>query len=84
MPNFEITNYKVAGACDFPIDMLRYDNAWPRSESETGGLYTALSQRFTARKKGIVEVELQSIGRPNGARWNSFGWHVVEIDGVRL
>jgi hypothetical protein len=85
MPNYvNITTYTVAGAFNFPIDMLRYDQAWPRSEAETGSLYSAMKMPTHPRLRGIVEVELQCLGQPDQERWNSFMWKVVEIDGVRL
>ena len=85
MPNYaNITTYKVAGVFDFPIDMLRYDQAWPRSEAETAKLYSALNLTTQPRNKGFVEVELQCLGQPELLRWRSFMWKVVEIDGVRL
>ena len=84
MAQIKVTNYKVAGAFEFPLDMLRYDNAWPRHEGETAKLASAMHLMHSPRDKGIVEVELQCIGTPSLGRWESFMWHVTEIDGRRI
>lgn len=71
---YAITYYKVRGAFMFPIDMLRYDNSWPRHESESALI--GIVDR--GENDGPVTIELVTIGNPTPARWESFGWHVVQ------
>jgi hypothetical protein len=80
----KITNYKVAGAHAFPLDMLRYDRAWPRTEADSANLSRAVGNFLDPPHEGITEVELQCLGPITPGRWSSFLWTVIEIDGVPL
>lgn len=75
---------KVSGSLAFPIDMLRYDGAWPASEEESYKI--AASVRHET--EGRIEVELYVQGPLNRypciGRWDSFSWDVIEIDGHRV
>lgn len=64
----KVFSYTVAGMGKFPFDMLRYDQAWPASESES----YALAER-TKRS-----IKIQGMRRPTTKRWQSFGWTVNE------
>tara|TARA_Y100000034_G_scaffold129812_1_gene186979 strand:+ start:642 stop:938 length:297 start_codon:yes stop_codon:yes gene_type:complete len=79
----EIYTFKVAGAHSFPIDMLRYDQAWPRDESESGLIADKLGDFGTPPSEGVTVVTLQSIHPPTPGRWSSFLWTVTEINGHR-
>ena len=71
----EIT-FKVVGAGPFPIDMLRYDNAFPSSESESAKILDDDKKRevsLTAR----VATAREAAFVPTSARWDSFTWGVV-------
>ena len=81
MANYKTTNYKVAGAHAFPIDMLRYDRAWPRTDADSANLLGAMG-KFDDPPKGVTEIELQCIGPITPGRWASFLWTVIEIDGM--
>jgi hypothetical protein len=78
----------VEGGGSFPLDMLRYDGCYPAKElgadnsDDTGGAHqmertiryeTEGKQRFTLHR--WVEYKNQP---PTFARWESFGWKVVE------
>lgn len=59
------------GSGSFPLDMLRYDNAFPASELDSG--------RMTDH--GPREVRLSTYSTHGGSdvsklRWISFGWTV--------
>lgn len=74
--NSKLSEFTVEGNGDFPLDMLRYDQCWPKSES-TDSINVA-ARRYTSKR----QVTLVSIKRlPTIARWESFGWKVVKING---
>lgn len=60
----------------FPLDMLRYDHAWPRSEADSHKIDDNL-ERYDEGAERVVE--LCSLCRPNEDRWRSFGWTVKRI-----
>ena len=69
-----------AGHSRFPLDMLRYDGCTPdRSEDATAieGLITGPPLHGE-----VVTIRLRSYtGNVTAARWNSFGWRVVGVNG---
>lgn len=67
--------FKVAGRGSFPIDMLRYDVCWPTTEKAANTI-----ARSFQPAQGEMTVELESTlhNRPTVARWESFGWTVIE------
>ncbi len=71
----ELHEFTVEGKYDFPFDMLRYDQCWPKSESDS-----AVIERSTIpRQRRPFRVTLQGIDEPTEARWQSFGWRVTEV-----
>lgn len=62
--------YFVTGRGDFPIDMLRYDGAWPASGEDAARLVLLDDRR------DLRSVRLRSYNAPTLARWMSFGWSV--------
>lgn len=67
--------YSVIGSGQFPVDMLRYDNAIPAKEDDAGKIAPsrwADSSAFDERT-----VELKSEFYPTEGRWESFGWSIV-------
>lgn len=71
------SDYVVEGSGDFPIDMLRYDCAWPKTEGDSHSIshWRDVKPRRVTLSKYHVDTQPQ-IGAP---RWLSFGWRVVEI-----
>ena len=60
--------YVVLGFGVCPLDMLRYDAAWPvRSEDAIA---------ITSQSKAAKAICLASHHPPTAARWESFGWTV--------
>jgi hypothetical protein len=55
--------YWVTGRDEFPVDMLRYDAAWP-IEGDVNG-------------REARSVKLRSYRSPTILRWNSFLWWVL-------
>ena len=66
--------YKVSGSGTFPIDMLRYDCAYPASSEAVSAMGRADNRAVHVERR---TVELLSHHRPTIDRWRSFGW-VVE------
>lgn len=76
--NFVITTLKVRGSGEFPFDMLRYDQCVPKTEEDSYLLGSSHPEMRTVTLRRFC---------PNGraataARWNSFGWAVVEETGA--
>jgi len=69
----------VRGTLAFPIDMLRYDHAWPRTEQDALKIQSCIEAGGTY---GRQEIELVSLEMPNRDRWSSFGWEVVRTERV--
>ena len=74
----------VEGRRPFPIDMLRYDNCVPASESDAH----AIERSVEDFSKDPIRVNLRRFavnGDPSAhvhaaMRWGSFGWTVVTYD----
>jgi hypothetical protein len=62
-------HYTVTGSGIFPLDMLRYDAAWP---TDTNSVL-----RMEDDDKDLRVLHLASIREPTKERWRSFGWQVV-------
>lgn len=67
MNKTEQITFRVEGAGDFPLDMLRYDRCFPAAGVDVE----------TIRADGARRVTLLSDRHPTPARWDSFGWRVV-------
>lgn len=70
---FTVEGFPDAG---FPIDMLRFDTCWPRSQEDAEKIATQLTARGTEIEAGRVRVTLSGMQEPTLARWKSFGWSV--------
>lgn len=75
------TRFKVLplAAGRFPIDMLRYNACYPRTEQDAGKIAGTFYPRSP---REAVEVELERLhdGREHrltDERWRSFGWAIV-------
>jgi hypothetical protein len=69
----KMVHFTVEGHGLFPFDMLRYDHAWPKAETDSG-----IIERTTRRGESNMHsvVELTALAHPTIARWESFGWKV--------
>ncbi len=60
--------FKVQGeGSNFPVDMLRYDQCWPRTTDDAIALVS-----FPR------EISLVSHSKPTPDRWLSFGWKITK------
>lgn len=69
--------FLVEGDGEFPYDMLRYEQCWPATSSD------ALAMEYRDSKRR-VRLATDSLYQPHTARWDSFQWHVINEDGMRL
>jgi hypothetical protein len=69
----EFYRYEVQGIGGFPIDMLRYDSAWPTDSESASRMVTS-----RAHAEGRRTIRLASYHRPTVDRWSSFGWTVLD------
>lgn len=86
-PRSYVVEFWVQGVGEFPLDMLRYEKCYPRSEEDSHTMHDR--ERDEPRM-----VHLQSVrpidGRaaeallryPTEGRWESFGWRVVNTPTV--
>lgn len=70
----KIASFTVQGRGRFPVDMLRYDSAWPRDGASAESIL--VSEDGEARKVRLNLVPGYTY--PTRARWSSFGWTVIE------
>jgi hypothetical protein len=61
----------VEGAGDFPIDMLRYDSAFPFEQTDAGCMLRREKRRVVLVRRGV------DVGSGTPARWESFTWKVI-------
>lgn len=76
-------HFTVEGSGPFPIDMLRYDHCWPETEqSSSGQIYDS----FISRRKNFPRYKIALVGvmPPTRARWESFGWKLIDERKVTL
>lgn len=74
---FEVIEFTVAGTGTFPLDMLRYDRCWPKTQEDTNAVRAGTNH---PSKTHPLPVTLHSIGAaaPTIGRWESYGWRVID------
>ena len=70
----KLYTYQVEGHGTFPVDMLRYDAAWPRD-----GVDVTAIENATGRHHHDGRVQLRSYQMPTEERWRSFGWSISTL-----
>ena len=75
----KVKTYEVVGSGEFPLDMLRYDQAWFASEAQANIVQHSYTNgdRFTRRTVTVSSHKLPTVGR-----WASFGWTVSDTSGL--
>lgn len=72
----KLYQYAVTGHGDFPVDMLRYDAAYPATTSAVTGITDRAPGARWAETRSVM---LRSWKKPTKDRWNSFGWAISEV-----
>ena len=70
-----VYTFTVAGNDDFPLDMLRYDLCYPKSQRDASEMAKTFRQR-----RGEYRVTLVSSKAPTEERWGSFGWALESVE----
>lgn len=68
----------VEGRGEFPLDMLRYDRCFPRSETDANIAQGSQDRRAVT----LTALERPSYWMPCEGRWESFGWKVIATERV--
>lgn len=68
----------VTGSGLFPIDMLRYDHAWPRTEEDSYKISADYRDETNPPTMRTVEL-LTDHDRVTYDRWASFTWKVAQV-----
>ena len=71
---------EVEGFGEFPFDMLRYDNAHPTEERDSGQLSRFASGLDGRRKVRVTALATTKRWPFTPARWESFGWTCKPVD----
>jgi hypothetical protein len=72
-------HFEVVGNGAFPIDMLRYDGAFPSRGTDASAI-----QRSIEGDRGRQIIRLTSVYHaPTKDRWRSFGWLVGDVGSFR-
>lgn len=71
--------YKVRGSVAFPLDMLRYDAAWPVRESDAH----TIARTIQGLNDTPVSVFVYSRKPLTVERWSSQGWIVLATGSSR-
>ena len=72
----KIASFIVTGKGPFPVDMLRYDMAWPIDGQSASAILTP-EDRKERRTPRSLRLYTARKGDPTFARWSSFGWTVT-------
>ena len=70
-PIRKMYEYEVRGGGYFPVDMLRYDEAWPMDAIRMASTFDR------ANITEVVTIRMRSVRQPTVDRWRSFGWVVL-------
>lgn len=61
----------------FPIDMLRYDSCWPKSEIDASLISDTFEYVTSSHRRTRVTLCTDSRAAPTKGRWSSFRWVVL-------
>ncbi len=81
-----MSKFVVEGRGHFPLDMLRYDSCWPSTQSDVAAL-DYIREDFRkppnekSRRVALSRCHKTKGFKPTSDRWESFGWHIVELSG---
>ena len=71
--------YLVKGKGGFPMDMLRYDAAWPADPDAGDAIWENIFYHDREKQAATKPIRLRSHYEPAKERWNSFGWIVLRV-----
>jgi len=71
--------YTVTGRYPFPVDMLRYDSAYPANPTAVSRINEGVTSPGVGkpfRDREVLSIRLASHRPPTEDRWNTFGWYI--------
>jgi hypothetical protein len=78
-----IHEFEVIGNRPFPLDMLRYDSCYPKTQDCIGDILVSMDpdpdEQTGEYYVKLIHVDDSPRWEPTIARWNSFGWAVRRI-----
>lgn len=77
-------SFTVEGSGPFPLDMLRYDHAWPKTEGRDSSRLATPENLEEYRTPRRVTLCTASETAPNVRRWDSFGWRVLPVEQTEI
>jgi len=69
-------SFTVEGIGKFPVDMLRYDMCWPKTQQDAINLTPLEPHVGYTVKRQVTLVGIKDTS-PTVDRWASFGWEVT-------
>lgn len=78
MPKITRKIITVRGSFRFPLDMLRYDHCWPKSEGDSNKILATFDDPTLPPQ--LVELYTDNPRFPKGDRWRSYGWEVFSVE----
>lgn len=73
-------DFTVEGGCDFPLDMLRFDECWPVGCDAVQAMAYMVSNDHTGKRR--IHLRSAKMFGCTPKRWASFLWRVIAIDGM--
>lgn len=77
----KLYDYTVTGSNRFPLDMLRYDHAWPATQGDVTDINLSGNVRSGPDDRAI---RIHSNKAPTVERWASFGWRVDALHSQKV
>ena len=68
--------YSVEGVGDFPLDMLRHDQAYPADEESVAAISAGFRWAAARKNRTTLVIRLASHRAPTPERWRAYGWTV--------
>lgn len=68
---------QVIGRGEFPVDMLRRDQAYPATESDSDRIGWRVSPLESLEKRCVTVIMPKF---PTSERWESFGWKIHKLN----
>lgn len=67
----------TGGTGTFPVDMLRYDCAWPATEDDSYLLAIAIDPATDLDRRVTITLRCLHTTKATPARWEAYGWRVL-------
>lgn len=79
---YKPTYFIVEGDGRFPLDCLRYDQAWPFEEKDSNAIHAAFDDHDFPRR--AIMLMTYSPNAPHPQKWNGYGWTVTIVNRALL